>query len=295
MDSPWRHLFRLAVHTQLHMRLDTFCARWRAVSEWGVVVLYGLDLPVRPGSSGGGGAARAGPSRQFLGPVIHKREMLVICAAPEVHYQDGNGEVWDLAYGSRLGLIRPPTSGELGRLLPALGVVRACYGHFVSVGGSPPSNLRDRDCPRPGARGGCPNGPNGILVCGAAAAHYSWPLAPGGWGRGGYHRRAGWSSCPAVCLAHSLWAWAEMCGGIHRGDRRASPSSWYETLGWNLAMRKVAINMLRSWRTKRRSWGPRVSYSPMYRCGGVCLGVARTLPRECYTVGMGIRLWTQPP
>ena len=42
---PWRHLFRLAVHTQLHMRLDTLCARWtrRAVSAWGVIVLYGLD------------------------------------------------------------------------------------------------------------------------------------------------------------------------------------------------------------------------------------------------------------
>ena len=39
---PWRHLFRLAVHTQLHMRLDTLCAHWKrhAVSAWGVIVLY---------------------------------------------------------------------------------------------------------------------------------------------------------------------------------------------------------------------------------------------------------------
>ena len=44
-DCRWRHLFRLAVHTQLHIRLDTFCACWkrRAVSKWGVVGLYGLD------------------------------------------------------------------------------------------------------------------------------------------------------------------------------------------------------------------------------------------------------------
>ena len=43
--GPWRHLFRLAVHTQLHIRLDTLCARWqrRAVSPWGIVVLYGPD------------------------------------------------------------------------------------------------------------------------------------------------------------------------------------------------------------------------------------------------------------
>ena len=38
-------LFLLAVHTQLHMRFDTLCARWkrRAVSPWVVVVLYGPD------------------------------------------------------------------------------------------------------------------------------------------------------------------------------------------------------------------------------------------------------------
>ena len=41
----WRHLFRLAVPTELQLRLETFCARWkrRAVWEWGVVVLYGQD------------------------------------------------------------------------------------------------------------------------------------------------------------------------------------------------------------------------------------------------------------
>ena len=42
---PWRHLFRLAVHAQLHMRLDTLCVCWKrhAVSSWGVIVLYGPD------------------------------------------------------------------------------------------------------------------------------------------------------------------------------------------------------------------------------------------------------------
>ena len=34
-----------AVHTQLHVRLDTLCARWKrhAVSPWGVMVPYGPD------------------------------------------------------------------------------------------------------------------------------------------------------------------------------------------------------------------------------------------------------------
>ena len=27
-ETPWRHLFRLAVHAQLHMCLQTVCARW---------------------------------------------------------------------------------------------------------------------------------------------------------------------------------------------------------------------------------------------------------------------------
>ena len=42
---PWRHLFRLAVHLHVHMGLETFSARWsrRAVTEWGVVSLYGSD------------------------------------------------------------------------------------------------------------------------------------------------------------------------------------------------------------------------------------------------------------
>ena len=33
------------MHTQLHMRLDTLCALWkrRAVSAWGVIVLYGPE------------------------------------------------------------------------------------------------------------------------------------------------------------------------------------------------------------------------------------------------------------
>ena len=42
-DCPWRHLFCATVHTQLHMQLDTLRAHWkrRAVTEWGVLVLYG--------------------------------------------------------------------------------------------------------------------------------------------------------------------------------------------------------------------------------------------------------------
>ena len=42
---PWRHLFRLAVHSQLHTRQETFCTRWkqRAVTEWGVLVLCRPD------------------------------------------------------------------------------------------------------------------------------------------------------------------------------------------------------------------------------------------------------------
>ena len=42
---PWRHSFRLAVHTQLLMRLDILCTHWkrRVVSAWGVIVVYGPD------------------------------------------------------------------------------------------------------------------------------------------------------------------------------------------------------------------------------------------------------------
>ena len=45
-DCPWRHLFRVALHTELHMRLDTLCTCWKrhTVTEWGVLVLYGPDV-----------------------------------------------------------------------------------------------------------------------------------------------------------------------------------------------------------------------------------------------------------
>ena len=62
--GPRRHLFRLAVHTQLHMCLDTFCARRkrRAVSSWGVIVLNGPDAFAlsmgSPDDEGGGGARK---------------------------------------------------------------------------------------------------------------------------------------------------------------------------------------------------------------------------------------------
>ena len=44
-SCPWRHLFHRAVHSQLHMQLETLCAHWKrwAVTEWVVLVLYGPD------------------------------------------------------------------------------------------------------------------------------------------------------------------------------------------------------------------------------------------------------------
>ena len=65
---PWRHLFPLAVHTQLHMRLHTFCARWkrRAVSPWGVIVLYGLDAFALSVGSPDDGDPHPGPGVRTL-------------------------------------------------------------------------------------------------------------------------------------------------------------------------------------------------------------------------------------
>ena len=40
-DSPWRHLFRLGVHTQWHMGLETYCARSKRNTR--VMILCGPD------------------------------------------------------------------------------------------------------------------------------------------------------------------------------------------------------------------------------------------------------------
>ena len=133
---PWQHLFRLAVHTQLHMRLDTLCARWkrRAVSPWGVIVLYGPDafalsvgLPDDDHPHPGPGVPTlylypsrdwepedlqylydrglvVGAAQRLLATIINfcdaldrKREMPIIPAAREVHYRDTWGQTWDLS------------------------------------------------------------------------------------------------------------------------------------------------------------------------------------------------------
>ena len=133
---PWRHLFRLAVHTQLHIRLDTLCARWqrRAVSPWGIVVLYGPDaFTLSVGSPGDddphpGAGVRTlyidpcgewepedvqylydrglvvGAAQRLLATFVNlwdaldrKRERPIIPAAREVYYREGDGHTWDLA------------------------------------------------------------------------------------------------------------------------------------------------------------------------------------------------------
>ena len=133
---PWRHLFRLAIHTQLHIRLDTLCARWqrRAVSPWGIVVLYGPDaFTLSVGSPGDddphpGLGVRTlyidpygewepedvrylydrglvvGAAQRVLATVVNfwdtldrKREMPIVPAAREVYYRDEDGHTWDLA------------------------------------------------------------------------------------------------------------------------------------------------------------------------------------------------------
>ena len=65
---PWRHLFRLAVYTQLHIHLDTLCARWqqRAVSPWGIVVLYRPDAFTLSMGSPGDDDTHPGPGVRTL-------------------------------------------------------------------------------------------------------------------------------------------------------------------------------------------------------------------------------------
>ena len=148
---PWRHLFRLDVHTQLHMRLDTLCARWkrRAVPPWGVIVLYGPDAfalnvgsPDDDNPHPGPGVRTlyldpfgdwepedlqylydrglvVGAAQRLLATMINfwdaldrKREMPVIPAAREVYYRDGDGQTWDLAI--RVPMRFDPTSYEWG-------------------------------------------------------------------------------------------------------------------------------------------------------------------------------------
>ena len=133
---PWRHLFRLAVHTQLHIRLDTMCARWkrRAVSPWGIVVLYGPDAFTLSVGSPDDDDPHPGPgvrtlyldpyrdwepedlrylydrglvvgaAQRVLATVVNfwdaldrKREMPIVPAAREAYYRDDDGHTWDLA------------------------------------------------------------------------------------------------------------------------------------------------------------------------------------------------------
>ena len=125
-----------AVHTQLHLRLDTLCAHWkrRAVSSWGVIVLYSPDAfalsvgspddddphpapgvrtiyldpfgdwePVDLGYLYDRGLV-VGAAQRVLAIVVNywdaldrKRKMPIIPAAREVYYRDGDGQTWDLA------------------------------------------------------------------------------------------------------------------------------------------------------------------------------------------------------
>ena len=148
---PWRHLFRLAVHTQLHMHLDTLCARWkrRAVSAWGVIVLYGPDAfalsvgslddddphpgpgvrtiyldPFRDWEAEDLGylydrGLVVGAAPRLLSIVVNfwdaldrKREMPIIPAAREVYYRDAHRQTWDLA--TRVPDSFDPTAYEWG-------------------------------------------------------------------------------------------------------------------------------------------------------------------------------------
>ena len=155
---PWRHLFRLPVHTQLHMCLDTLCARWkrRVVSAWGVIVLYGPDVfalivgtPDDDDPHPGPGVRTiyldpfsdwevedpgylydrrlvVGAAQRMLALVINfwdaldrKREMPIIPAAREVHYRDAHGQTWDLAIWVPYQF--DPTAREWGARPPMAG------------------------------------------------------------------------------------------------------------------------------------------------------------------------------
>ena len=127
---PWRHPFRLAVHTQWHMH------RWkrRVISAWGVIVLYGPDACAfsvgslhddepHPGLGVRtiyldpfgdwevedlgfmykrglvAGAAQRVPALvvNFWDALDRKREMPIILEAPKVYYQDGDVQTGDMA------------------------------------------------------------------------------------------------------------------------------------------------------------------------------------------------------
>ena len=120
------------MHTQLHMRLDTLCARWkrRAVCAWGVIVMYGPDaFALSVGSPDNDYPhPRLGSRSIYLDPfgdwdlghlynlglvvgaaqwvlalvvnfwdaLDRKREMPIVLAAREVYYRDDDGHAWDL-------------------------------------------------------------------------------------------------------------------------------------------------------------------------------------------------------
>ena len=139
------------VWAQLHIRLDTLCARWqrRAVSPWGIVVLYGPDaFTLSVGSPGDddphpGAGVRTlyidpygewepedlrylydrglvvGAAQRVLATVVNfwdaldrKREMPIVPAAREVYYRDEDGHTSDLA--TRVPARFDPTSHVWG-------------------------------------------------------------------------------------------------------------------------------------------------------------------------------------
>ena len=194
----WRHLFRLAVHTQLHMRLDTLCACWkqRAVSPWGVIVLYGPDAfalsvgsPDDDDPHPGRGSALCtwepedlqylydqglvvGAAQRLLATVINfwdaldrKREMRLERFTTET--ATGKHGIW--RSGSLSDLTQPPMSGGVDRQWPDPGLGRACCGPYANAGGYPPSYLRGSSCPQTGAS---PSGSFGTPI-GAPAAGYA--------------------------------------------------------------------------------------------------------------------------
>ena len=236
---PWWHLFRLAVHTQLHMRLDTLCARWkrRTVSPWGVIVLYGPDAFALSVGSPDDDDPHPGPgvrtlyldpsgdcepedlqclydrglvvgaAQRLLATIINvwdaldrKREMPIIPAAREVYYRDGDGHTSNLAVRVPEDLTRPPMSGGVARRWPDPGQGRAYCGPCASAGGYPPSCLRDSRGPRTGA------GPNGSFGT-------RTDRCPGPWGVGP-KRSAGlrWSSSTGRVAFRRGWSGSSPTG-----------------------------------------------------------------------------------
>ena len=117
----------------------------------------------------------AGAVQHLLALVINlwdaldsKREMPIILAAPEVHYRDSEGQVWDSA-------VRIPPWFDLAAC--EFGARPAIAGSWPwvrllwpdSAGGSPPSCLRDSGCPPTGV------GPSGYSGIWTGRPQDPWP------------------------------------------------------------------------------------------------------------------------